>query len=512
MEIIDNRAVAVRVRNPAHILATIPKSAMLPDGRVAVHWNLDAMRVLQNLGVKAAPSPILRDYTWPGMFKPFDHQRTMAAFMTMNSRCFNFAEQGTGKTNAAIWAADYLMTKGIIKRVLIVCPVSVMDNAWRSDLFKTAMHRKVGIAHGSSATRSKVISGNAEFVIINYDGIPVVLDELIMGGFDLVIADECTAVKVVSTRRWKTLNRLIKPETWLWMMTGTPAAQSPTDAYGLARMVNPGGVPRFFNAFKDKVMVKVSMFRWVPRVNASEIVHEALQPAIRFTKEECLDLPEQMYVTRHVPMTAQQRHYYDLFRKQALVHAAGEEISAANAAIKLNRLLQISAGASYTESGATLDWDISTRYKALLEVIAETSRKVLVFAMYTHVIEALTAKLKDDGFTADIVNGAVSATERARLFNAFQTTPDPRILVIQPQAAAHGITLTAADTVVWWGPTSSLEVYAQANARPHRAGQRFPCTVVRLEGSSVERHVYGLLDNNIDVHSQIVELYKNVVA
>jgi superfamily II DNA or RNA helicase len=105
----------------------------------------------------------------------------------------------------------------------------------------------------------------------------------------------------------------------------------------------------------------------------------------------------------------------------------------------------------------------------------------------------------------------VSASKRTEIFDRFQNQKDPRILLIQPQAAAHGVTLTAANTVIWWGPTSSLEIYAQANARVHRSGQKHPCTVVQLQGSAAERHVYKLLDNRIDVHSKIIDLYKQIV-
>ena len=85
------------------------------------------------------------------------------------------------------------------------------------------------------------------------------------------------------------------------------------------------------------------------------------------------------------------------------------------------------------------------------------------------------------------------------------------MLVIQPQAAAHGVTLTAANTVVWWSPTSSLETYSQANARVHRSGQTHKCIVVQLQGSTAEKHVYRLLDNKIDVHTKIIELYKEIL-
>jgi SNF2 family DNA or RNA helicase len=130
---------------------------------------------------------------------------------------------------------------------------------------------------------------------------------------------------------------------------------------------------------------------------------------------------------------------------------------------------------------------------------------------FKHTIGILSDKLKCDGFTTEIINGDVSVNNRTDIFKRFQESPDPRILVIQPQAAAHGVTLTAADTVVWWGPTSSLETYAQANARVHRAGQRHPVTIVRLQGSNVEKHLYKMLDSKIEDHVKLVELYKNLL-
>jgi SNF2 family DNA or RNA helicase len=325
------------------------------------------------------------------------------------------------------------------------------------------------------------------------------------------VVDEANAYKNAQTTRWKTLNKLLKPDTWLWMLTGTPAAQSPLDAYGLAKLVNPLAVPKFFSAFKDSVMYKVTQFKWVARPNAQDVVHKALQPAIRFTKDECLDLPEMTYVTREVELTPQQKKYYEALRKQLVVLASGEQVTAVNAAVGLSKLLQISCGAVYSDSGETLEFDIKNRYKVLREVIDETQQKILIFVPFKHTIEILNNKLRDDGFTTEIISGDVSAAKRADIFKRFQETPDPRIMIIQPQAAAHGVTLTAADTVVWWGPTPSLETYAQANARAHRAGQRHPVTVVRLQGSNAEKHLYKMLDSRIDDHVKLVELYKNLL-
>jgi len=182
----------------------------------------------------------------------------------MNQRAFCFNEQGTGKTASSIWASDFLLSQGIIRRVLIICPLSIMDSAWRADLFSFAMHRTVDIAHGERKKREAIIRGNSEYVIINYDGVEIVRDAIAESGFDLIIADEATHYKNTQSKRWKILNSLVTPTTWLWMMTGTPAAQSPVDAYGLAKLVNPQNVPRFAGAFKDLVMHKISQFKWIP--------------------------------------------------------------------------------------------------------------------------------------------------------------------------------------------------------------------------------------------------------
>jgi SNF2 family DNA or RNA helicase len=304
---------------------------------------------------------------------------------------------------------------------------------------------------------------------------------------------------------------MVDDDTWLWMMTGTPAAQSPLDAYGLAKLVNPMGVPRFFGSFRDQIMTKISHFKYIPKETATDTVFRALQPAIRFTKDECLDLPNMTYVKRAVELTRQQKKYYELLRKRLVLDITGEQVTAVNAAVGMNKLLQISAGAVYTDDGETLEFDIKHRYKVLKEVIDESSQKVLIFVPFRHVIDILTDKLRSDGISTEVIQGSVGATARTNIFRQFQEASNPRVLVIQPASAAHGVTLTAANTVIWWSPVSSLETYAQANARVHRSGQKHKCTVVQLQGSDAEKHVYRLLDSRINIHTKIIDLYKEIL-
>jgi SNF2 family DNA or RNA helicase len=395
-----------------------------------------------------------------------------------------------------------------VKRVLVICPLSIMYSAWQNDVMNTAMHRSVAVAHGPANKRQKIISGGYDFVVINYDGVAIVKDDIINGGFDLIVIDEANAYKSPSTARWKTLAKILKPETRLWMLTGTPASQSPVDAYGLARLVCPQNVPKFSMAWRDKVMHQVTRFKWIPKTNARVEVFKALQPAIRFAKDECLDLPDVLYTTREVPLTPQVQKYYKMLKEQMMIEAAGTHISAVNAAAGLNKLLQISGGAVYTDNREVLEFDIQPRLNALMEVIEETDYKIIIFVPYRHSIEVVSRYLTDKNITNEVIQGDVTATQRANIINQFQNMEEPRVLVIQPQAASHGVTLTAANTVVFWSPVMSVETYLQCIARMDRVGQKNKMTVVHLQGSDVEKKMYAMLQGKVDLHTKLVDLYR----
>lgn len=519
MQIVDTLGVkAVQFECPSKIAAlvnnTIERSTVLSDSsevaNVLVYFGLSEMQSLASISSGAPikiPSPIEHDYDWPGMYSPFDHQRDTARFLTLHKRAFCFNEAGTGKTSAAIWAADYLMRQKLVRRVLVVCPLSIMQSAWQADLFRTAMHRSCAVAHGSVQKRRKVINGEYEFVIINFDGVGVVQQEIADGGFDLIIIDEANAYKNTSTTRWKTLARLIKVDTYLWMMTGTPASQSPMDAFGLARLVNPGGVPRYMTAWRDQVMQQITRFKWVPKADARDKVFNALQPAIRYEKAQCLDLPELTYQTRIVPLTPQASKYYRDLVREMQIQTVGETISTVNAAAALSRLLQLSGGAVYTDDQNVVEFDVGPRLKVLEEVIDETLHKVIVFIPYRHTLSLIKSYLDSAGVVSEVISGDVSANQRSMIFNTFQTTANPRVLLIQPQAASHGVTLTAADTVVFWSPVMSVETYLQCIARIDRVGQKNRMTVIHLQGSEVERRMYSMLQSKVDMHEKLVDLF-----
>ena len=520
MELVNNEAVKITVPKKLvePITSTIQKSAVLKDKGelvdVLVNW--DAKEILQLNSLIAfknpIPAPIVKDYNWPGIYKPFDHQRVTAEFLSTHNKGFCFNEAGTGKTSSVLWAADYLMNKGLVKRVLIICPLSIMISAWQGDVFNTCMHRTSAVCHGTASKRKSIIADEFEIIIINYDGVGVVREEIANGGFDLIVVDEANAYKSPQTTRWKTLQKILKPETKLWMLTGTPASQSPVDAYGLAKLVCPHRVPKFSAAWRDKVMYQVTRFKWQPRKHAESEVFKALQPAIRFNKEECLDLPDVMYQTRDVPLTKQVEQYYKTLKEQMLFEASGESVTAVNAAAGLSKLLQISGGAVYTDDKEVIEFDIKPRLNALDEVMEETKEKVIIFIPFKHTIKIIAKHLTDKNINNEIINGEVPMSQRADIISRFQNSDNPRVLVIQPQSASHGVTLTKANMVVFWSPVMSVETYLQCIARMDRVGQVNKMTVVHLQGSDVEKKMYKMLQGKVDMHTKLVDLYNEEIG
>jgi superfamily II DNA or RNA helicase len=516
MHIYEDRALVLRTRSPERY-AVIPKHQVLEthaDGtsEVAVYWGLDEVRVLRNMGVKNVPSPITRRYAWPGRYKPMSHQVDTAAFFTLHRRAFCFNEPGTGKTLSALWAADYLMARGDVRRVLILCPMSIMHSAWGQDISNSIIHRSYVVAHHSQAARRiEMVQKGYEFVIVNYEGLALIAPEIKADGrFDLVIVDEANAYKNTQTQRWKALASILTPDTHLWLMTGTPASQSPVDAFGLAKLVNPSGVPKFQTAWRDRVMDKLGMFKWVPKHNAKELVREALQPAIRFTKAQCLDLPPVITLTREVEMSAQQVKYYKLLKEQMLVMAAGETITAVNAGVAVNKLLQISCGAAYTDDKEVVVFDARPRLNVLLEAVEETDRKVLVFALFRSSIDTITQFLQSNGIKTAEIHGDVNPSKRGAIIHEFQTSPEKSVLVMQPQATAHGITLTAADTVVFYGPLMSVEQYTQCIARADRKGQDSDkVTVVHIQSSPIEKKMFAALGARVSDNTLLTRMFES---
>lgn len=494
-----------------HVAGVIPSAARFDlDGTpmLAVPHRLDETRVMRNLGV-AVPSPILYYYDWPRMegIDPFDAQRETAAFLTLNSRAYVLSQMGTGKSLSTLWAADYLMSIGQVRRVLILSPLSTLDRVWGDEIFKHLPHRKYTVLHHRDRKRrQRLLAEDTDFYIINHDGVKVVLDGLkARDDIDLIVIDELSVFRNASTDRWKALRSLAADTPRVWGLTGTPIPNDPTDAWAQARLITPESAPKYFSAFRDQTMRQVGPYRWVPRDNALEAVQRALTPSIRFTRDDCMDLPPAMHETRQVPLTVEQTAAYKTMMEKLHMEYAEGTVTAANEGVKLSKLLQIASGIVYTIDGGVVHLPCQPRIDELMDTIVQAGTKVIVFAIFTETLHMLEAALSKH-WSVGVVHGETSQTQRNSVLANFQNARHPHVLLAHPRTTSHGLTLTEASTIIWYTPTTSNEQYEQANDRIQRSGQKNQPYIIHMESTAAERRVYSRLRNKQSTQGLLLEM------
>jgi SNF2 family DNA or RNA helicase len=504
---------------PHHRKLVIPfrhdVSSLVPGSRrltakgqdlLAVPFGREEVRLLRNLGIDA-PAPILHLYDWNGD-TPFDTQRHTAALLTNNSRAYVLNDMGTGKTRATLHAINYLQQHGEARKALVVAPLSTLTTVWDREIFDYFQHMSTATLHGTRQKRLQQLSRDVDIYIINHDGVHTIKQALIdRPDIDIVVVDELAAFRNAQTRRWKALAAVSAKRKFVWGLTGAPIPSAPTDAWAQCRLLTPESVPKYFTQFRDATMLKVSQFRWVERQGALETVFKAMQPSVRYKRSDCLDLPPTLYSTRSVDFSAPQlAAYKDLMARGRADFAEGR-VTAINAGVILNKLLQVACGFVYTNDRKAVDLQSPSRYDALREAIEETPANTIVFVPYIEAVHRVYAAVSKYT-SAAMVYGDTPIKERNRIFNEFQRDGHPKVLVAHPKCMAHGLTLTAADTVVWFSPLPDLEIYEQANARVTRPSQKNTTLIVHLEGCAVEKKVYSILRRKGAVQGALMELFE----
>lgn len=429
-----------------------------------------------------------------------------------------FASGNTMKTNGSLWAADWLMKTGRVRKALILSPLSTLESVWQNDIFETLPHRAAAILHGSKERRLKYLNVQADFYILNHDGIKINdVREAIRKrpDIDLVIVDEAGMFRNPSADKYKALAALVnnRPDMRLWMMTGTPCPNAPTDAWALARLVSPERVPKFASAFQRETMTKVGPFRWVPRIDAFEKAYDAMQPAIRFRKKDCISLPPVTTQNHTAQISTAQAQAVKQLKDNMVTNAVGgAQITAANAADQINKIRQVLCGAlKDPATGNYLPIPHQGRLKALIDAIQSASAKVIVVVPFKGIIRLLAPEVEKAGFTCAVVNGDVTPAKRSEIFKAFKTQKDPHVLLCHPAVMAHGLNLTEADVLIFYAPIYSNDEVEQVNERFNRAGQTRAMTIVRIGMHPIEWQIYKMTDTRKQAQMSILDLYNNVV-
>ena len=467
----------------------------------------DITRYLRAAGIDA-PSPIMAQYDWNGG-TPFDIQKRTAAMLTVERRAYVLNGMGTGKTKASLWAWHYLYTNGHAGKLLVVAPLSTLNFTWAREIFKTLPGIKVQVLHGTKQKRLDRLSDtNADIYVVNHDGLNVVAAALAARpDIDCCILDELAVYRNGTATRTKVTRQVTKRMKWLWGMTGSPTPNAPTDAWSQCSIITPHTVPKYFNRFRDDVMNKITQFKYAPKPNALDAVFAVMQPAVRYTLDDVMELPDLVERTIDIEMGPRQAKVYKQMEDHAHAMVASNEITAMNAGAVLMKLLQISTGYVYSKDKSVITLDNDERLTALVDMVNSSDRKVIVFVPFVHALNGIAKRLTSEGYDIKTVSGSTSKGERDQIFQLFQNTSAVKVLVAHPQCMAHGITLTAADTIIWFAPLPNLEIFEQANARIRRIGQKHKQQILMFQATKAEKKMYAKLRAKQRVQNALLEMF-----
>lgn len=514
------------VTDPAAFCSNVPGAVALPmNGYVAAPAHFEQLQYIRALGLPVIEP--LRDYDWPHgphIEKPMETQKVRANFLTVHRRALDLSDPGTGKTLSALWAADYMMSRATRPlRALIVGPLSSLEDTWLREIKDNFLgRRKAVVLHGSSERRRKLLREAADFYIINHDGVSVGARRSKKGGFvleglakdlferadiRLAVVDEASVYRDAYTRRSRVGRALLSTRDYLWELTGTPTPQGPMDAFGLRKLLTPDWFETK-RSWQGKTMQQISQYKWVPRAGAMELVRHTLIPAIRYTLEECVDLPPMLPPeVRSCELTVEQKEKMKELKNELLLHVKGGTISAVNAAALRTKFLQIVSGAVYDDAHNAHQIDAHPRINMLLEYLEENNDKVIIFAPFTSVVTLLNDKLKD--YTRSVVTGQVSFKDRSEIFDAFRKPEGPRLIIADPGTMSHSLNLAAASTIIWYAPPrDKTEVYLQANRRIRRPDQKKVQHIIQMVAHSLERTIFRRMAENSTLQDVMLDLVK----
>lgn len=514
----EKRAVALKLKNPSKITTIIPEARVMPWRGVPitlVPHRLDETLILKNLGYDV-PSPVQYHYDWSGEYTPFDVQRVTVDLMTVYPRAFCLNDMGSGKSASALWAVDFLRQKKRVERTLVVAPLSTLERAWGDEIFRNFPHLNYAVLHGSRDKRLRLLANrDFDIYVINHDGLEIVAEELgDRPDINMIVIDELAVYRNAQTTRWKVANEVCNKQLSgtrrVLGLTGTPTPNAPTDAYGQVKLVKPENVAGMsFTRFKDRVMQQISQYVWLPRANAQEVVAQHMLPSVRFSLEDCVQLPELVYVDRDASLSGEQAKAYNQMMNQLATELAQGEIVAVNEGVKASKLIQIACGVAYDVDGVERVTGAESRVAVVKELIEESSSgKAIVFVPFRSVVAYVTDKLRKAGFAVESIDGSTSKRDRDQIFSRLQTSNDLNVIVAIPSCMAHGITLTAASTIIWYAPVTSNEIFTQANARCHRPGQKHKCVVAQIAGTPIERRYYRRLKDKQSSQGLLLELLR----
>lgn len=511
----------------ARIAKTVPGMEFIHRGADAFFlfpWSEDSCMFVNNLGVDATlAAPFLFQNSTPlveGKYKPMTHQLFTAAFMTINPRCHVLNDPRTGKTGSLILGADYLRRQRYVRGGwLIITTVTTMPSVWGDAIRQTLPDCVVSIVHGKN--REATLNTPADFYITNYDSCRLsekafvrAVTEGRIGG---VIIDEMTHIGNSTSKRHKAIDSICNKTGLKYVIgaTGSPA-ENVDMVFGMCKMINRAKLPcQTKTAWLNMTTYQYGPepFMRKPSVHAPEIIYNSMMPSVRFNKNDILDLPPITTQDRYCTLSKEQERVRSEFKTAAIaLMESGEVVTGANGGVIAAKLMQTAQGAVITNDGKVVELEHDDRTKVIIDVIEETTRKVVIFCCYRATIQMRVKELRDAGYTVEYVDGSVKGAERAKILDDFQNSKDPRILVANPVATAMGVELSAADVMILDGPVlAGGFVYAQALERLSSSKQTASnINIVRIMATPEERKAFASLDAGKKAGQVVSEMFEGL--
>lgn len=454
--------------------------------------------------------------------------------MTSQNKGFGLLfEMGCGKTLTAIAVAGAGYRMGKIKRVLIVAPTSVVA-VWPMEFSDyAAFPVMVRTLLGDKKSRLKALDELEEFpypymkvAVINYESTwrEGIFEALQQFGADLIICDESQRIKTHDSEQSRAMHALGETAPYKMILSGTPVQNEAVDIWSQYRFLNPTIFGTNFYTFRNRyaIMGGFNKKQIIAYRDLDQLIQKEHSIAYRVTKEDALDLPEQTFENRYITLNQKERSTYDRLRRDSYAELAdGGTITATTVLTKLLRLQQFTGGFLVEDDAAKPQLVSTGKIDALADIlqdyVIEGKKKLVIFARFlpeVHEIQRLADKLLSRAHKRFVsIYGEIKKEDRGEIVHQFQTDPDTMVFIGQIDTAGTGITLTAADTCVYYSLSYNYATYSQSLSRIHRIGQRNTCTYIHLiVERSVDQQILAALSKKEDLAKTVVDDWRRFLG
>jgi len=461
--------------------------------------------------------------------KPYAHQMTALEKSWNKENFAYFMEMGTGKTKVLIDNLAMLYDKGKVNGALIIAPKGVVGT-WYNNELPTHLPNHIEneiVLWKSAITKKQQEKLNTLFqpgedlhiLIMNVEAFSTTkgmdfANKFLSSHRSLMAIDESTTIKTPTAKRTKNILKLAESAIYRRIMTGSPVTKNPLDLYTQCDFLSPWLLNfTSYYAFRNRYAEMKTLHmhgRQVQVVNGfknlGELSDKLKDFSYRVLKDDCLDLPDKIFIKRQIQLTPDQRRLYDQMKKEAIAILKGKQSTTVNTLTQLMRLQQITCGHFTADDGATQPIP-NNRITELMDVLEETEGKAIIWAHYQYDITAIIQAVSKKYGPGSIVDyyGLTPQEERQPNIKRFQDDPKCRFIVGTPSTGGYGITLTAANTVIYYSNGYDLEKRLQSEDRAHRIGQKKSVTYVDLMADdTVDEKIVQALRKKINIASEVL--------